>query len=481
MRPQLLKLEDFDISPHTGFLPEQLPISHLDDRFAEWEHIAEDLPSLLMSRTLRHAVDSMPLLDPADLPDIRHYRRAYSILGFLVHAYIWESQPPKDHIPECLAKPILFLAETLELPPTATYSGLCLWNHRLTHAAETLAGSSYDNWNLSTLATITTFTGGFDESWFYLVSTVLEKEGASCLVHGLRAHEAIIRNDPQTLIEALQALAETIDYLIPILGRMYEQCDPHIFYYRLRPFLAGSKNMAPAGLPHGVKYGSEDFYRAYSGGSNAQSSLIQALDIFLGIRHLETTPNREPAVTDKDNKPGYSAPEKENSFIVDMRSYMPGPHRRFLESLSAGISIRDYVVDNSEDVPGLSLAYDACLAVLRAFRDKHVQIVSRYIIAQASNNRAGASDRTASPRRTGLASTDSKTGAALGTGGTALMAFLKQARDETSDPAAGSWGRRLLRTGPSLVYRQPERSNSKLRGLAENWVNDGDDKHVADA
>ena len=40
-----------------------------------------------------------------------------------------------------------------------------------------------------------------------------------------------------------------------------------------------------------------------------------------------------------------------------------------------------------------------------------------------------------------------------GTGGTALIPFLKQARDETGEPAIDAWARRLLNNGPGTVMR----------------------------
>jgi indoleamine 2,3-dioxygenase len=72
---------------------------------------------------------------------------------------------------------------------------------------------------------------------------------------------------------------------------MYEKNQPDVFFHQLRPFLAGSKNMSAAGLPNGVYYdigeGKGDWHQ-YSGGSNAQSSLIQTFDIFLGVNHSAT-------------------------------------------------------------------------------------------------------------------------------------------------------------------------------------------------
>lgn len=51
----------------------------------------------------------------------------------------------------------------LELPPVATFAGVCLWNWR-----PMFDGEPTDT--LDNLATHMTFTGSMDESWFYLVS-----------------------------------------------------------------------------------------------------------------------------------------------------------------------------------------------------------------------------------------------------------------------------------------------------------------------
>jgi hypothetical protein len=76
-----------------------------------------------------------------------------------------------------------------------------------------------------------------------------------------------------------------------ILRRMNERCSPDVFYRDIRPFLAGSKNMALAGLPNGVFYDESDGkgkWRQYSGGSNAQSSLVAFCDVVLGVQHCES-------------------------------------------------------------------------------------------------------------------------------------------------------------------------------------------------
>jgi indoleamine 2,3-dioxygenase len=213
--------------------------------------------------------------------------------------------------------------------------------------------------------------------------------------------------------------------------------------------------MADAGLPNGVRYGDETEYRAISGGSNAQSSLIQALDILLDIEHH---PTGERPNSDRFTKSAQGERSKNrNNFIYEMRTYMPGPHRRFLEALSQVSEIREFVMTNAEQTPALIISYDACLAMLRTFRDKHIQVVSRYIILQARE-----AERRKQPsltKREGLAASKSsdqhgQSKPKRGTGGTALIPFLKQARDETGDPAASSWGKRLLSDNMAIIGKR---------------------------
>ena len=51
-----------------------------------------------------------------------------------------------------------------------------------------------------------------------------------------------------------------------------------------------------------------------------------------------------------------------------------------------------------------------------------------------------------------------------GTGGTALIPFLKQARDETGEPAIDAWARRLLNDGPGAAMAAADALRSKMGG-----------------
>lgn len=299
-----------------------------------------------------------------------------------------------------------------------------------------------------------TFTGSLDESWFYLVSVAIEARAGPIVPMMIEAIAAVRRNDSHTVVQALRSFAERLDELGTLLERMYESCDPHVFYHRIRPFLAGSKNMADAGLPEGVMFDDgtgEQPYVQFSGGSNAQSSIIQFFDVVLGVEHRPTGEKR----TDTQPSDSGAVQSPPHGFIQDMRRYMPGPHRRFLERMQEVANIREYVNKNRSN-RALTTAYDACLAMLRSLRDKHIQLVSRYIIIKSRETRSHSrslSPNQAKTQRVNLANTLARTGSKKlrGTGGTALIPFLKQARDETGEPAIDAWARRLLNNGPGDI------------------------------
>ena len=114
----------------------------------------------------------------------------------------------------------------------------------------------------------------------------------------LKAMDAVREDNPDIVAQALTDFSICATELGIILTRMYERCAPEVFYHRIRPFLAGSKNMANAGLPNGIFYDEGDGkgqWRQYNGGSNAQSSLIQFLDIVLGVEHSATGNRSKPS------------------------------------------------------------------------------------------------------------------------------------------------------------------------------------------
>ncbi|KPI43551.1 Indoleamine 2,3-dioxygenase [Cyphellophora attinorum] len=390
MLPPIPRPEDYGVSPATGFLPSTLPLQCLPHQvYDRWERIVNNFQSLLLSKRLRTVIDKLPIIPAVHLETEAEWRRAYVVLVFLANGYIWEH---------------------LELPPVATYAGTVLWNYKPIFLSDPLV--------LDNLSTLLTFTGSLDEQWFYLVSVAIEARAGPTIPLMLDAIQAARNDDIVKVTEGLQSFAQTLDELGTILVRMYENCDPHIFYHRIRPYLAGSKNMSDAGLPNGVYYddGTRNArFRQYGGGSNAQSSIIQFFDVVLGVEHRPTGAKMNES-SESEAEPG-SAPKPRHNFIHEMRQYMPGPHRRFLQAVEGIANIREYRVPKPEPI-----------------------------------KRSDKPD-PAPARGHGLASVRYKTGAGekpkktRGTGGTALIPFLKQARDETGEPAIDEWARNILMGG----------------------------------
>ncbi|EGR47493.1 uncharacterized protein TRIREDRAFT_64330 [Trichoderma reesei QM6a] len=477
MLPPIPVLADYGISPTHGFLPGTLPLTRLPDPYYnKWEAIVANLQALILSRRLRGVIDRLPVLSTIGLEHDAEWRRAYSLLCFMAHGYIWGGDSPADRLPPQISMPLLAVSRRLEVPPVATYAAVCLWNFKPLFMDEDID-------SLENLATLFTFTGAIDESWFYLVSVAIEARGAPIMSLMLTAMAAARQDDSATVTRCLRTFAERLTDLTSILQRMHESCDPVIFYNRVRPFLAGSKNMAEAGLPFGVIYDDgtgNDEYRQYSGGSNAQSSLIQFFDIALGIQHRPTGEKKGDAAASSSS----SSPARHN-FIQDMRNYMPGPHARFLEDVSRVANIREFVEGHTGDAQ-LCLAYDACLAMLSAFRDKHIAIVTRYVITPSRQMRARSRSRSPEvarrPLNLAIASRKSEGKHQKGTGGTALIPFLKQARDETGDPAVEEWTKRFMRrqvrqegSGDFFLGKEDDGAPSEtedveVKGLAWTWT-----------
>ena len=198
---------------------------------------------------------------------------------------------------------------------------------------------------------------------------------------------------------------------------MDEKTDPDVFYNTLRPFLAGWENMSDSGLSNGVKYGRNGEYKKFAGGSNAQSSLIQFLDILLNVKHNPTGSKNEKPETDSSSK------FRPKSYIYEMRNYMPKIHREFLENFSNICNVKEFVFSNKENL-SLYQSYEKCLDELKMFRDKHMQLVTRYIIKPAKKRAIEGSENKNTKEASGLAIT--------GTGSTSFVLFLKQCRDDTA-------------------------------------------------
>jgi indoleamine 2,3-dioxygenase len=97
MLPPIPRLGEYGISPDYGFLPSELPLERLPDPYYnKWEAVVANLQGLILSKRLRGVIDRLPVLSTAGLEHDAEWRRAYMMLAFMAHGYIWGGNTPSE-------------------------------------------------------------------------------------------------------------------------------------------------------------------------------------------------------------------------------------------------------------------------------------------------------------------------------------------------------------------------------------------------
>ncbi len=380
-----IMLQAFHVDPIRGFLPPIDPARVLPQAFASWDAIARDLPKLLVSDKLRPTLDELPVLDPGTLHGTE-LSRAMMLLSYFGHAYVWGASPPATHLPPGVAIPWYHVSQLSGRPPVLSYESYALSNWRRIDPAGPIA--------LGNIALLQNFLGGVDEEWFVLVHVDIEAKAAPALAAIPQVLSAVVQLDAHAIVQALSTISTALHHMNQTLNRMPERCDPYIYYHRVRPYLYGWKDQ-PA-LPDGLLYHDVEAYeeqpQKFRGETGAQSSIIPSLDALLGIAH---------------------APGPLHAYLLEMRSYMPPPHRSFITAIEQGPSLRQFVIDNHQTHAALRADYNNCIEEIQHFRNKHLEYAARYIQQQHRRDQANPND--------------------IGTGGTPFMPYLKKHLDESVD------------------------------------------------
>ncbi|KAF5391581.1 hypothetical protein D9757_002506 [Collybiopsis confluens] len=438
-----MKSDLFEVDSRTGFMPFQPPVSRLDGVWASWETLLVDAQhrklqpgdKLGISHTDKESSEAWraQVRQTASLPidglttSSVLLRRAHLVLAFIMHYYI-HSLPPDVPvvIPRPISIPLLQVAKVLDLPPVITFSDTVLYNW---HLKESSAAVRQDLIQSQTL-----FTGLPDEEAFYLSSARIELRGADALGIMQSSMDEIFVGDEiaiNRLTSYLFELAVIINDLKILLLDVRKGCDPEAYYNDVRPWFRGEDS--DSYLENGQKRrwifeGAGEYAdlnmlpgdRELSGASAGQSSLIHALDVFLGVNHEQ--PNKL-------------------SYMKRMQRYMPHHHRCFLDHLSKNPRpLREFVLSSSSLSSGQSTdgrlkdAYNKAVMALKEFRDAHMVIAALYIIGPA--RRAAAAQTAVGQEQIDATQTSDLTSPTLevaltGTGGTYLVQFLKGVRNQT--------------------------------------------------
>ena len=376
-------LDDFDISEKTGFLPERPPLKSLPAYFSQWEETVGQLTKLLQNKQLRSAVHQLPVLEFSEetLQSVEEWRRALCVVSALFQGYMWQEGEAglPSKMPSILAVPFNNVSKKIGVPPVGTYCALTLYNWHLLDPEKPLT--------LENVHAMITYTGTEDESWFYMVAWLIELEAAPAIKAMWEGVAAQAEGDNVRLTHNLAIIESTIAAMQRVLSRMFERCDPQVFYVELRPYFMGTRGLDA--LPNGMIYeGVDSKPMQHYGLSGGQSSAVKAIDVYFGIPHE-----------------GVDA-----QFQEAMKDYVPLKHREFLRYLSQQPSLRQYVAESGHK--DLIKQFNATVEAFANYRSYHIKLVARYIVNQRE--------------RSVNLSIDTK-----GTGGTDFMRFLKNVRDNT--------------------------------------------------
>jgi len=381
----LAKLATYGITPERGFLCAFDAASvTLGGALGEVCELALRLPEILPTGAVRDVLGRLNVISPAAVAELdeAQARMAMVHYSFLVQAYIWGAETPVSVLPASLAIPTVALADRLGQQPLLQYSGYVLDNWGLLDPAKAV---SLDN-----IYMIQKFAAGTDEAWFVLVHVAIEARAGEALALYGPLIEAEANGDADRARILLERIVGVWAEINALFDRMPEQCDPYIYFRRVRPYIHGWKDN-PA-LDGGVVYqGVERFGgrpQAFRGQTGSQSSIVPSMDALLGVGH---------------------ASDPLRAYLDELHIYRPPGHRRFIDDVRGRSSVRTFVKRVGDK--SLVDAYNAAVQAVADFRSRHLEYAAKYINSQGRKS----------------AGNDTE----IGTGGTPFMKYLKKHRDET--------------------------------------------------
>ncbi len=85
-----------------AFLPEKSPVHVLSDPYYQpWEAVGQNLARLIDDGTIHDAIRQLPILSVDKLVSEAEWRRAYTMLAFMTHAYVWGGDKPEEVCLRC--------------------------------------------------------------------------------------------------------------------------------------------------------------------------------------------------------------------------------------------------------------------------------------------------------------------------------------------------------------------------------------------
>ncbi|MBI4084624.1 MAG: hypothetical protein HY431_01835 [Candidatus Levybacteria bacterium] len=354
-----------------GLLPAVDPATALPKKFAFLDEYAVHLPNLLENHNLRREMDH---LKPFDISGFHGaaLHRGNMITAYLASGYVHQiGEERATRLPEGIANPLYEITKRIgKNHPILSYDGYGLGNWRKKDPNGPL--------EIENLDTLLTFTNLPDERWFILIHSEIEAEAAPAVQALQSLQEAALWGNDHGVENHLQTIRNATLEMVTTLRRMPEGNSPEQYATGFRPYIQGFDGVAYEGVQE--YNGEPQFLRGETG---AQSSIMPALDIALGVEH------------DPENIMA--------RHLKEMKEYMPRRHQEFLQQLQKRPSVRGYIKKSGSKI--LQELYNDILDNQAKFRTQHLEFAKTYIL--------------------------NKVGDTLGTGRTEYPVFLANMRDKT--------------------------------------------------
>lgn len=374
-----IRLASYDISTSHGLMPEHC-LHRLPEAFEPWESVVDILPQLNMTRKLHDRVHSLPELSVPDDLSLDQLRRAYLVLGMMVHSYVhgasvpWETPPVHPRcsaglpaVPRQLAVPWHQVCTQLGLPCVFTAAALETWNWKITGDKTVQQLASHPVELLDRLTCISTMTDLRSEIQFHMMPCAMHVLTAPSLPSLCRLPEMLRHAAAPEAVEQISELLEELTELFvsfrKLFKHVFDRVDVQEFYDMYRPLLAG---FWPDGvLLEGVGGGEGTVVKA-KGPSGGQLPFAMLIDRGLGVDHGRSS---------------------SGEFQLDMLQYMPRNHRElakeFIRQLDSGAyrSVKQLIDQECEmeNVAALKPVYNECVQQLVKFRGFHLTVATKYL------------------------------------------------------------------------------------------------------
>lgn len=350
--------------------------------YQEYESFTSIIQKYIIAGILRENVIKLPPLPIEKMESKEEFERSMLLLSIIAHSYLhgnsYLNEEPLNILPSNIAIPWYNVSKLLGKNPALSHSSIVLNNWTYFDDSKPFG--------LDNIRMINGILGGIDEDWFYLIAADIEKKAAIGIHSIFHLIKSINNSNVESAKKHLKIMTESVSEMTKSLEKMRIHNSPFIFYNRVRNYLSGWEKGSEK-FPKGVIFEgvSEEPFHVL-GATAAQSSILHVYDELFNIKH-------------------------QSNLLKEMREYMPKEHRSFIEDVSKWASnlVLYTFVNNSKDKE-LIQQYNDCIEQVLGFRTKHIQIVTSYIINQSSN-----------------------TSKEKGTGGSSLIPWLKQLREEAQE------------------------------------------------